>query len=441
MSDEAHIRELANDVLDIARNRLLVNLRYLDTALTFPIRAVYDGTIASDGRNLLFDPVFVLRTYNRSKEKITRVYLHTVLHCVFHHQMAGKEVNRQRWDLACDIAAESVINELGLICTNTDQKVRQEYVTRQIKRRTGFLTAEKIYAFLRSADQGNLLKWQELFIADDHSPWYENDTAADPYISGTDSTAVMRMPDDDIISEWKEIAEHVQMEIEMYAKVRGSESSSMIQNLRAVNREKYDYTAFLRQFAVYHEDLKVSEDEFDYIYYTYGLNKYGRMPLIEPLEYRYSSKIHDFVIAIDTSGSVAGEQVRLFLQKTYNILREQNAFAGVLNVHIIQCDAEIQSDTVITCTEDLERYTAHPEIKGLGGTDFRPVFRYVDELIKTGKLSDLKGLLYFTDGLGTFPETMPEYRTAFIFIDEGYSTPDVPVWAMKVVLQAEELQE
>ena len=65
----------------------------------------------------------------------------------------------------------------------------------------------------------------------------------------------------------------------------------------------------------------------------------------------------------------------------------------------------------------------------------------MDELIKTGKLSDLKGLLYFTDGLGTFPETMPEYRTAFIFIDEGYSTPDVPVWAMKVVLQAEELQE
>ena len=441
MSDEDHIRELANDVLDIARNRLLVNLRYLDTALTFPIRAVYDGTFASDGRNLLFDPVFVLRTYNRSKEKITRVYLHTVLHCVFHHQMAGKEVNRQRWDLACDIAAESVINELGLICTNTDQKVRQEYVTRQIKRRTGFLTAEKIYAFLRAADQDDLLKWQELFIADEHSPWYKNDTAADPYISGTDSTAVMRTPDDDIISEWKEIAEHVQMEIEMYAKVRGSESSSMIQNLRAVNREKYDYTAFLRQFAVYHEDLKVSEDEFDYIYYTYGLNKYGRMPLIEPLEYRYSSKIHDFVIAIDTSGSVAGEQVRLFLQKTYNILREQNAFAGVLNVHIIQCDAEIQSDTVITCTEDLERYAAHPEIRGLGGTDFRPVFRYVDELIKSGELSDLKGLLYFTDGLGTFPETMPDYKTAFIFVDEGYSTPDVPVWAMKVVLQAEELQE
>ena len=50
MSDETRIRELANDVLDIARNRLLVNLRYLGTALTFPGRAVYAGTIASDGR-------------------------------------------------------------------------------------------------------------------------------------------------------------------------------------------------------------------------------------------------------------------------------------------------------------------------------------------------------------------------------------------------------
>ena len=86
MSDETHIKELANDVLDIARNRLLVNLRYLDTALTFPGRAVYAGTIASDGRSLLFDPVFILKTYSGSKEQITRAYLHTVLHCIFHHQ-------------------------------------------------------------------------------------------------------------------------------------------------------------------------------------------------------------------------------------------------------------------------------------------------------------------------------------------------------------------
>ena len=441
MSDETRIRELANDVLDIARNRLLVNLRYLDTALTFPGRAVYAGTIASDGRSLLFDPVFILKTYSGSKEQITRAYLHTVLHCIFHHPFTGKTVDRPKWDLACDIAAESVINELGLACTGTDSKVRQEYITRQIKRSTGFLTAEKIYAFLRTVSPEEMGSWQELFLADDHSPWYAGESEEAVTDAGKTQNAVMHAPDKDILADWKEIAEHVQMEIEMYARIRGREASAMIQNLRAVNREKYDYSSFLRQFAVSHEDLKVSEDEFDYIYYTYGLSMYGRMPLIEPLEYRDSHRIHDFVIAIDTSGSVAGEQVQRFLQKTYNILQEHDSFAAAVNIHIIQCDAAVQSDVIITSSEDFDRYLAGMEIRGLGGTDFRPVFTYVDELDRQGVFSDLRGLLYFTDGLGTFPEKMPDYKTAFIFVDEGYSTPEVPAWAMKVVLRAEDIQE
>jgi predicted metal-dependent peptidase len=231
------------------------------------------------------------------------------------------------------------------------------------------------------------------------------------------------------------------MEIEMYARVRGRESSSMIQNLRSVNREKYDYSEFLKRFAASHEDMKVSDDEFDYIYYTYGLSMYGRMPLIEPLEYRDSSKIHDFVIVVDTSGSVAGDKVQTFILKTYNILKERDSFASGVNIHIIQCDSEIQSDTVITSTEDMDRYLSEMEIRGLGGTDFRPVFRYVDDLNSQGHFSDLRGLIYFTDGLGTYPDKMPDYRTAFIFVDDGYSIPEVPAWAMKVVLRTEDIQE
>ena len=457
MTDEAHIAKLAEDVLDIARNRLLVNLRYLDTALTFPGRAFYDGTIASDGSVIMYDPVYILKTYTGSKEQMTRTYLHTVLHCVFHHPFTGRSVDRTLWDLSCDIASESVINELDLACTNTDKKTRQEYFTRKLRRMTGFLTAEKIYHCLRSASENDIVTpeadksglvfngqtiddLRDLFAADDHSVWYKEDFP-DNSPGSRAPQAVMDLPDPSVISDWKKIAEQVQMEIEMYAKVRGRESSAMIQNLRAVNRERYDYSAFLRQFAVSHEDMKVSDDEFDYIYYTYGLSRYGRMPLIEPLEYRTSSKIHDFVIAIDTSGSVAGDQVQSFVRKTYNILSEHDSFASKFNIHIIQCDAAVQSDTVITCSKDMDRYLAGMEIRGLGGTDFRPVFRYVDELVSQGQFSDLRGLLYFTDGLGTFPEKMPGYRTAFIFVDEGYSIPEVPPWAMKAVLRSEDIQE
>ena len=88
------------------------------------------------------------------------------------------------------------------------------------------------------------------------------------------------------------------------------------------NRERYDYKAFLRKFAVMKEEMQVDPDSFDYIYYTYGMNHYGNMPLIEPLESREVYRIEDFVIAIDTSMSCSGELVCRFLEETYQVLSE-----------------------------------------------------------------------------------------------------------------------
>ena len=163
------------------------------------------------------------------------------------------------------------------------------------------------------------------------------------------------------------------------------------------------------------------------------------MPLIEPLEYKEVKRIREFVIAIDTSGSVAGETVQRFVQKTYNILKSTESFFSKINLHIIQCDADVQEDAKITSQEEFDEYLKTMKLRGLGGTDFRPVFRYVDELIRNREFTNLKGLIYFTDGYGTFPEKMPDYQTAFVFLDDEYNNPDVPPWAIKLVLQKEEI--
>ena len=439
------IISLAEEILDIARNRLLVNLRYMDVALTFHVRAIYSGSVTVDGRTMYYDPGFVLRTYSGSKEKLTRIYLHAVLHCVFCHPFATADMDRRLWDLACDIAAESVICELDLPCTRSDDDATLRDMLRRIRRETGFLTAEKIYHSLKKGELGaagsdeKLKRLEEMFAADEHSAWYAGD--AQPPAAQTVISGDARADQDDLSlqDEWKRTAEQIEMELESFAKVRGRIASSLMQNLRAVSRERYDYPEFLRKFSAVNETMKVSDDEFDYIYYNYGLTHYHRMPLIEPLEYREDSRIKDFVIAIDTSGSVAGEEVQSFLQKTYNILRTREVFHNKINVHIIQCDAQIQSDEVITSTEDFDRYLENMEIRGLGGTDFRPVFDYVDRLLSEGAFSDLKGLIYFTDGLGTYPSSKPPYKTAFVFVESGYNVPEVPVWAMKVVLSPDEL--
>lgn len=77
----------------------------------------------------------------------------------------------------------------------------------------------------------------------------------------------------------------------------------------------------------------------------------------------------------------------------------------------------------------------------MGGTDFRPAFLHVDQMIKAGKFSRLRGLLYFTDGYGTFPVKMPPYDTAFVFMRDNYTDADVPPWAMKVILDPESMED
>ena len=136
---------------------------------------------------------------------------------------------------------------------------------------------------------------------------------------------------------------------------------------------------------------------------------------------------------------VSGDLVQRFVTKTYNILRQQENFFTKINLHIIQCDAEVQEDRKITSQKDFDNYLDTMQLHGFGGTDFRPVFQYVDELVRAGAFTNLKGMIYFTDGRGIFPEKKPDYDAAFVFLDDGYDPPDVPVWAIKLVLQSEEI--
>ena len=81
------------------------------------------------------------------------------------------------------------------------------------------------------------------------------------------------------------------------------------------------------------------------------------------------------------------------------------------------------------------------KLTGFGATDFRPVFEYIESLREQKEFEDLKGLIYFTDGYGIYPERMPDYNVIFAFLDEDENRAPVPVWSMKVVLESDELED
>lgn len=243
--------------------------------------------------------------------------------------------------------------------------------------------------------------------------------------------------------DWDEIAKEIEMNLETFSKEWGEEAGNLVANLALSNRRTYNYTDFLRKFMAVTEQIRLNPEEFDYTYYMFGMQTYGNMPFIEPLEYKEAQTVRDFVIAIDTSESVSGPLVRKFIEHTFSILKESEDFSTDVNIHVIQADSKVQSDLKIKSLRDVDVLMEGGNfvIRGFGGTDFRPTFDYVDMLRTRGELTDMKGMIYFTDGMGTFPEKTPDYDVAFVFIDDGScELPPVPPWAIRLTIDERDVE-
>lgn len=151
MSEKAErLNKLAKDVLILSRNTLLVNLRFLDAALSqFEFFPIEESTLLTDGKHILYNPRHILECYKTAKEIPVRDYLHIVMHCVFRHMYMDPKLNRPYWDLACDIAVENVITELGLKAVTASRERQQAQYIAAIKQELKHVTAEKIYSYLR----------------------------------------------------------------------------------------------------------------------------------------------------------------------------------------------------------------------------------------------------------------------------------------------------
>ena len=105
------------------------------------------------------------------------------------------------------------------------------------------------------------------------------------------------------------------------------------------------------------------------------------------------------VVGVDTSGSIGERELNVFLSEVGGILNDVKPH----KIIVIGCDAAVSQVDEVTTLDEFEGVRAKG-IKGGGGTDFRPVFCYVEE-------HDLKpeALVYLTDLFGAFPDEAPRY--------------------------------
>ena len=420
---------IGRKVLAAAGNELYLKMRFMDVALSSLIFVLDEGAcgMGTDGLYLYYNPQYLGGLYREDRVMVNRIYLHLVLHGIFRHMIRRKGREEERYSLACDIVTESIIDGMRHRCVLRSRSWLRRETYRRLGKEMKVLTAEKVYGALEkwNLSEAEFARLAGEFRVDDHSYWPADDD---------------QKKQSQIENQWQDISEQMETDMETFSKEASQESGHLIDQVKVENRVRFDYRQFLRKFSVLKEEMAVDEDTFDYVFYSYGLSFYGNMPLIEPQEWKEVQKVEEFAIVIDTSMSCSGELVKKFLEETYGVLSENNSFFRKVNIHIIQCDDQVQTDQKIESEEDLKDYMGHLELKGEGGTDFRPAFAYVESLIKQHAFERLKGLLYFTDGRGTYPSKMPPYETAFVFMKEDYEDVDVPPWAMKLVLEEEDLQ-
>ncbi|MBD5533477.1 MAG: hypothetical protein HDQ98_14980 [Lachnospiraceae bacterium] len=421
----ARISTLAAQIIQLSRDRILMHMRFLDVALAalLPQEKAGVSGFSCDGRHLYYDAQAVIRAYRKEQASVMRMMLHVLFHFLFSHSFRYDKVEKEVWDLAVDLAAEHAVMELMLPETELKSDLRKKEAFSYFENQGVKLTAEKLYRYLRknplAVDEQAFLA--RLFFMDDHDGWGEREELV---IS---------------LAEWKRISERAKAELKSFS--QGKNAGAVEENLAEATTDRVDYRAFLRRFVVPGEVVKSNEEEFDYIAYTYGLSQYGNVPIVEPHEYREVNQIHDFVIAIDTSASCRGETVRAFLRHTYSIMKTSACFFDEMLVHIIQCDHEVRSDTVIHDQGELDAFLTKGKLVGFGSTDFRPVFTYVDALIERGEIANLKGMIYFTDGQGVYPEKAPDYETVFAFLNENELPNTAPAWAVRICIDEDALSE
>ena len=417
--------EYAEKILNLARDTITVRYRFFDAALNKLKLKSMPGTLVyeTNGEYLYYDPVKLLNEYKDEPNIATRLLLHVLFHGIFLHSFRFDKTNENYWNLATDIAVENIILDMDIQAAHMTKDDEERTIISKLKKWVPKITAEKLYRefAVGGLSQDSEILYKKLFTMDRHRKRVNIKEEPDMIITEED---------------WKKILERVKAELESFSKA-GSAPESLKENLGESTRKRYNFDDMLRKFSVQGEEITVNPDEFDYIYYTYGLSKYGNLPLIEPLEYAEIKRVKEFVIVLDTSASCRGEVVKNFLKKTYDILTEESSFFNKVNVHIVECDREVQEDIKITSLEEFKRLTSEIKLTGFGATDFRPAFNYVDDLIKNKEFENLKGLIYFTDGFGIYPEKAPDYDVIFAFLGESEHRPPVPTWAIKAILEEE----
>ena len=250
------MESVGRHILFTARNELYLHMRFLDVALSsldYAMDSTVD-TVATDGNVIYYNARYLGSYYRDDRKRVNRAYLHMVLHCLFCHVFTPPKEDTVYWNLACDIAMESIIDGMQIRCVTVPISWLRESTYKELRKKLKVLTAEGIYHVLTTELPGEK-KLQQLlreFTVDDHRYWVNHQNQQPKTEQQRD--------------KWKDVREKMEMDLNSFSKEAVDAEGNLRDQLKVANRETIDYRTFLRKFAVLREEMQIDPDNFDYIF-------------------------------------------------------------------------------------------------------------------------------------------------------------------------------
>lgn len=427
---------VARSALNRIKNDVSVDFRYL----AYPL-GVLEPTVESivglhtDGKKITigagsFCEILALDGISGGQ----RVVLHVLFHVLFFHAFRLRRPTKI-YDVACDIAVEYLLDFASGVEGGSKRTLRKA-VYDEIERRYSVVNEKTAFEYASTLSMEELDRVVGVFKTCDHGLWYGRKSfdGANSQNGGESPSIALSYGDEPDVEDGESVARWVEI-VRGFTSDVGSNDEVLKNALLRVVSTKRDYRRFFEKFIASSERVKPSEDEFDYVYYCYGLSLYKNMPLVENLEYSDGLDVEQVVFAIDTSASTEGEPVRELLEELCSVVAYAAEQGGKISVRVIQCDMRVRQDITLKSREEIDEYFESFNLLGGSGTDFAPVFETLEKDVARGM--KIRGLIYFTDGLAKFPLAVPPYKTCFAIYGDDDRKICVPPYALRFDVAAD----
>lgn len=419
MTEESELNRQAVEIIEWSRRKLAAKLpEFLPAIYLLPLKcSEAERSLWTDGETLFYHPETVVRDYLERKDAVAARIMHITAHGLLGHIPRRQGQNPQLFDAVADAKAASFVKRLPAALTPSWKKETREHVEALDP-----LTLEAAYLAPETREEAEeLVRRSQPLRLDDHGAWTPPPGKQKGSGAGDLWGAAARQVATALIQSGK-------------GTQYGNLAGELCEEFRDVEESGVSYKEFLRRFCSLRERQEVDPDSINAIWYRVGMDLTGDAPFIEPEELREDAPALDLAVALDTSGSCCGQVMHGFLEELLAILRD--AGGPRVELTLIQCDAEIQKVQTLSGEDTADGLLQEFSVMGYGGTDFRPVFDYVNAQREDPDGRHFRGLLYLSDGFGEFPDRAPDYPVAFLF-PKGEETWDadwfeLPKWVTQV---------